>query len=75
MADEKKKDIGALWARESKKGDRFLTGHVTVGDQKVEIVVFKNGYKSAENQPDYRIYLSEPREAPKPSLADDIPPF
>ena len=47
-------NIGALWIKEGKKGDYF-TGNIEINDEKIKIVVFKNNYKSKDNQPDYRI--------------------
>ena len=53
--------IGALWVKEGKKG-KYFTGVVELGDRKVKVVVFKNGYKDKENQPDWRIFESKPME-------------
>lgn len=52
---------GALWLKKSKAGADFLSGYITdENNNKVNIVVFKNGYKkSGESSPDYRIYLSD----------------
>ena len=53
--------IGALWVKEGKKG-KYFTGVVELGDRKVKVVVFKNGYKDKENQPDWRIFESKQME-------------
>jgi hypothetical protein len=50
--------IGALWVRSSARGDYF-TGEVN--GQK--IVIFANGYKQGDKQPDWFIYKSKPRES------------
>jgi len=51
------REIGALWR---KGGDKpFYSGSVTVGGEKLEIVIFKNKYKEKDNQPDLRIYKSK----------------
>jgi uncharacterized protein (DUF736 family) len=63
----KQKSIGALWVRES-KGKKYLTGNIETnalidtGESKVKLVVFKNDYKKEDRHPDYRIFISQPRE-------------
>jgi len=59
------KSIGALWKRTSKKGIEYLAGDVKVDGQVVKIIVFENSTKKESKHPDYRVFLSEPREAPK----------
>lgn len=57
---EYKKDpneLGVLWEHESARGT-YMTG--TIGEQKV--VVFKNGNKKSEKQPDWRILKSKPKD-------------
>lgn len=50
-----KENIGALWKRTNEKGE-FFTGVLENEDgTKQKIVVFKNGYKNKETQPDYMI--------------------
>lgn len=56
--------IGALWKKESQRGE-FFSGNVEVNGEKIQIVVFPNTYKKADNHPDYRILLSQPREEKK----------
>jgi len=65
---EGKKDIGALWLRMSKNGAEYMSGAIEIDGVKHQIVAFKNNYKKSEKHPDYRIFLSTPREA---SIADD----
>ena len=62
--NSKKKEQGALWLKKSKQGNEFLSGYfLDENDEKVSIVVFKNGYKKpGESSPDYRIYLSNMEE-------------
>lgn len=71
--------IGALWQK--KKGDKvYFSGIVEYGDLKVSVVIFANGYKK-DNQPDWNIYLSKPKEGETPTkpeqrdnkFDDDIP--
>jgi hypothetical protein len=46
--------LTGLWKNEGKKGTYF-TGYL--GDAK--IMIFENGYKTGEKQPDYIMYLDE----------------
>lgn len=63
MAEEKQKSIGALWSKTSGRGDYF-TGQIELADgSKLKIVVFRNGYKTEDKHPDWRIYESKPKEA------------
>jgi uncharacterized protein (DUF736 family) len=68
------KEYGALWLRESKDGKKYMSGTVGFKGEQVQIVVFKNTYKDAENKPDYKIYLSKPKgEAKQEEFQSDIP--
>ena len=56
--------IGALWLKESKNGNKYMSGVIESEDLKINkmnIVVFKNS-KSKDSHPDYKIFLSEPRQ-------------
>lgn len=56
-----KKDIGAIWIKESRTGKKFLSAYVTINGEKINIVGFKNDYKEeGSSQPDYRLYESDP---------------
>ena len=57
-----KKDIGALWARTSSKGNRFLSGFIELDGKKYEIIAFANNKNGNEKRPDFRIFPSEPRQ-------------
>lgn len=67
--DWKKREIGALWLRKSASGNKYLSGHITSGeeegieDNKERVIVFANKDKKNEKAPDYRIYRSEPQQA------------
>jgi len=72
------KDYGALWLKESKDGKKYMSGVVGFKGEQVQIVVFKNTYKDAENKPDYKIYLSKPRgkgPAKQEEIFNDDIPF
>ena len=51
--------IGALWIRKSQDGKTFLSGVIQDLSGDINIAVFKNDRKEADNQPDYNIVLSE----------------
>jgi len=70
--DWKDRDIGALWKREG-KGQRYLSGKLTVDGKQVDVVVFVNKYKEKDNQPDFRVYSSKPREETEGSVAPSAP--
>lgn len=55
-------EVTGLWESKDKDGNMILSGNL---NGKIRIVIFKNGYKEAENHPDYRMYLSkkEPQES------------
>lgn len=50
-------ELGALWEKSGNKGP-YMTG--TIGG--VKVVLFKNGNKSSDKQPDWRVLKSKPRE-------------
>ena len=52
--------LGALWQKTSAKGDYF-SGEVEINGVKQKVVVFANGFKNDEKQPDWIIYKSQPR--------------
>ena len=55
-------ELGALWKRTSQQGQKYLAGHIKVGEfgeeQTVKVVVFQNGHKNNDKQPDFRMYKS-----------------
>ncbi len=58
---QQSEELGALWKRTSKGGMQYLAGHVIGSDGKTrKVVVFRNDKKTADNQPDYRMYESKP---------------
>ena len=57
------REIGALWKREG-RNQKYLTGKMKNADgSEQQVVIFSNKNKTKENQPDFRVYKSEPREA------------
>ena len=55
------KSIGALWVKTSAKGNKFYSGNIEIDGKKIMLVAFDNK-KESENQPDIRIYESQPME-------------
>lgn len=54
MSEQKNKSIGALW--QNQKG---MSGQIEINGEKINIVVFTNDYKQAENHPDYKIFIAK----------------
>ena len=53
-----KREIGALWVKES-PSQKYFSGHFTDQDgNRVKVVIFTNKHKKKETHPDYRIYKS-----------------
>lgn len=44
--------VGALWIKDTKKGQKMMSGEIS--GQKV--MIFKNGFKKASKHPDYVVY-------------------
>lgn len=44
-----------LWENTDKNGNKYLSGNI--GNAKV--MIFKNTYKKAEREPDYRLYIAK----------------
>lgn len=57
MSDEKRVqlELGALWAKKTKAGDEFWSGSLN----NLNITVWRNTRKTKDNQPDFRVFLSE----------------
>lgn len=55
------REIGALWKREG-RNQKYLTGKMKNADgSEQQVVIFSNKNKTKDNQPDFRVYKSEPR--------------
>jgi len=64
--------IGALWIKQSSKGDKFLSGQLELNNRKIRVLVFKNKRKNQGKSPDYYIYLGSDRNQAD-DFQDDIP--
>jgi uncharacterized protein (DUF736 family) len=56
-----RRKIGALWSKKTSDGKNYLSGVISDLRGDIQIVVFRND-KKTENQPDYDILLSVPKE-------------
>lgn len=68
-------EMGALWLKTSKTGDKFLSGVINLPDgTEQKVLVFQNTRKKDDRHPDYRIIKANPtpRQDAKPA-ADDFP--
>jgi hypothetical protein len=63
--------LGGLWVNKDKNGKSYLAGKLSAN---VRILVFKNEYRSAENQPAYVMYLApvEQPDAARPTAPDEF---
>ena len=53
-----KREIGALWVKES-PSQKYMSGHFTDQDgNRVRVVIFTNKHKKKDTHPDYRVYKS-----------------
>ena len=54
-------EIGALWQKQSASGNEFMSGSIEIDGKQIRIVCFANN-KRKENQPDWKILISKPKE-------------
>jgi hypothetical protein len=70
MTNERKK-VGVGWSKTSQDGTKEFVSIVINGglSPDLNLVMFKNGFKEKDNQPDYIIYLNPPRPVAAGSAA------
>lgn len=64
--------VCGLWKNKDKEGRTFLSGNLNAS---VGILIFLNGFKSDEKQPDYRMYYVQREQDKKPDASlgtDDL---
>jgi uncharacterized protein (DUF736 family) len=80
QTDWQKREIGALWKRES-PNQKYFSGHVTVDDfgveKKLKVLIFTNKSKQKDNQPDFRVYKADdegyqPQSVQTPATEDVV---
>lgn len=65
------REIGALWKREG-RNQKYLTGKMKSADgSEQQVVIFSNKNKTKDNQPDFRVYKSEPRQQEEAAVSAD----
>ena len=63
-------EIGALWEREAKSGDMYMSGLIEIAGVKHPIVCFRNSFhEEGDNKPTWRVLKSRPRDS---DGSDDI---
>ena len=83
MATSQRKKVGVAWLKTSQDGKKQFISIVIHGGltPDISMVMFKNGFKEEENQPDYILYLNQPKDAAgapapqtaKPAAAAEFP--
>jgi len=58
---DKEKPVGALWKKEGQYG-HYYSGEIEINGEKIRIVCFANQHKKESKHPDYKIYISKPKE-------------
>ena len=58
--ENKKGNIGGLWLKTSKAGNKFMSGSIEIEGKRHQFVVFKNTHKDSDKHPDYVILQSNP---------------
>jgi uncharacterized protein (DUF736 family) len=72
----RERELGALWLKQGRSAKDYMTGHCSIDDKKVSVVVFKNTNKTSERAPDYVIYKHKPRDAegePQQNNEEEVP--
>ena len=65
--DWQEREIGALWKRNG-SNQKYLSGKIKLADgSSMDVVVFTNKYKNADNQPDFRVNKGTPSGSPQPT--------
>lgn len=68
--EQQEQSIGALWSKQSKNNTEYLSGNVTINNEKIVLVVFKNTKKEG-NQPDWRIFRQKTMSPQKPEVIEN----
>jgi len=68
------RELGALWMNKGQNKD-YMSGHCSINDEKIELVVFKNTNKTSDRAPDYVIYKSLAKNAApaEEKSVDEVP--
>ncbi len=67
----KKKQVIAMWVKQGKSGQPFFSGMVSEDvtlKKGQRLVMFSNGFKENERQPDWHVYEDDSTWSSKPSI-------
>ena len=66
----KKIKIMSLWTNQTKTGETYFSGNLGRG---TKVMVFKNGFKKKETEPDFNVFFveEEKKEGPVPEKAQE----
>jgi hypothetical protein len=72
--NERRIHLSGLWLNESKGGEKYFSGSMGSNGK---ILIFKNGHKAKDSDPDYNLYLvpKPPKDQPKEQTPDGDVPF
>ena len=68
MANPNQEKLSGLWLNKTKAGETYFSGK----NEGFKYVIFKNGFKEKDNQPDYILYREAVDGAPS---SDSVMPF
>ena len=69
--DWQEREIGALWNRNG-SNQKYLSGKLKLADgSTLDVVIFSNKYKNADNQPDFRVYKGTPANSQQTSNSNE----
>lgn len=70
--------IGAGWLKDSKNGNKYISGNMKINGKSYQVMIFKNTKKTKDTQPDFSINITTDEIAPaveQPATDDDGLPF
>lgn len=72
MADRAFADVGALWEKRTRAGDKYLSGYLEINGERVPVTIFANKSKwnAADGRPDWIVYVQAPEA---PTAAEEHP--
>lgn len=66
--------LGGLWRNVDREGNEYFSGNLNTSSR---LMIFRNGYKKAEKEPDFILYIApvEKREVEKSNAKSDPSDF
>ena len=72
MSEQQMIELGGMWTGKDKRGNSMMSGYL--GNTK--LLLFKNTFKDAENQPDYKLYVApKPKKEKQDEISKENMPF